>query len=46
MSKEKMSFGQWLEETYGVSWSYFDNNFSAKQADEVFAEYGEYLEGA
>lgn len=36
----KMSFRKWLKSEYGVTWEYFDNNFTG---DEEFREYKKYL---
>jgi hypothetical protein len=41
MEKEikKISFAQWLEDTYGLSWGYVDNNYSGEQYEELWNEY-------
>lgn len=43
MNNEKMSFSAWLEAEIGVTWAYFDNNYGAKQADEIYLMYLDYL---
>jgi len=44
MKNERLSFRNWLEENYGISYEYFDNNYSGQQADEVWEAYNEYTE--
>lgn len=39
-SSQKMSFDKWLEETYGMCWSEFDNS---SDRDEACEEYDRYL---
>lgn len=39
----KMSFNAWLEDQYGVTWSYWDNNYSGEQQDQMMDEYDDYL---
>lgn len=41
---ERLSFRNWLEEYYGISYEYFDNNYSGQQADEIWEAYNEYTE--
>ena len=39
----KMSFNAWLEDQYGVTWSYWDNNYSGSEQDQMIDEYDDYL---
>ena len=39
----KMSFNKWLKDQYGVTWSYWDNNYSGDQQDQMLDEYEDYL---
>ena len=39
-----LSFEEWLEEMYGISWDYWDNNYGSVQQDEMVQEYYEYLD--
>lgn len=43
-SKVTMSFPEWLEKQYGISWDYWDNNYSGTQQDEMIQEYYDYLD--
>ena len=42
--EEKLSFAAWLEQEYGIEFSYFDNNFSSSESDRIWNEYYEYLD--
>lgn len=39
----KLTFNRWLEDQYGVTESYWDNNYSDSQQDEMIDEYHDYL---
>lgn len=38
-----MSFAEWLKKYVGISWAYYDNNYSDSQAYELWEEYLEFL---
>ena len=40
--ERKLTFAEWFEEVYGITWEQFDNNYSDAYADEVYEEYEEY----
>lgn len=40
---EKMSFTDYLEEVVGISWNDYDNNYSGRQADEIWEDYLSYI---
>ena len=44
MENTKLSFAEWLEEYVGVTWSYYDNNYDGRMADEVWEDYMRYCE--
>lgn len=39
-----LSFGQFLETYYGISWDYFDNNYSDLGAKEIYDDYDYYCD--
>ena len=43
---EKMNFAEYLEDVEGITWEYFDNNYDAVRADEVWERYQNYLQEA
>ena len=39
-----LSFLDWLESEYGITWEYFDNNFSGAEVDRIQSEYEDYCD--
>lgn len=37
-------FERFLNEVYGISWGYFDNNFEGSYLDEAYTRYERWLE--
>lgn len=38
----KFNFANYLEVVEGITWNYFDNNYSGKMADEIYERFDEY----